>query len=242
MGAGYASLILGALPSHRGVMDTSRWSAGCRCRDVRDPHRRTSQWSPSRGNHRRRAGDARTRPDCRFDARLLDGSASNTTAPVASKRVARGPALSAETLRTVLDHPGQRNRATESPSVRPNKSLTTVERMHPNGGCGRRRRTAQNRGITGRLSRCWSWKNAPSTVRTSRAPISMGRWSCCASSPSRTMLDGRVAAALRDRAQDAAARCLADRVLRSRRATGRERVDGERAGHDDVRRRRRDHR
>ena len=52
----------------------------------------------------------------------------------------------------------------------------------------------------------------------------------------------RVAAAVRDREQDAAARCLAHGVLRSAGATGRERVHRRRAGHDGVRAGRGDHR
>ena len=45
-------------------------------------------------------------------------------------------------------------------------------------------------------------------------------------------VDAALTAALRDREQDAAARCLAHGVLRSTGATDRERVDRRRAGHD----------
>ena len=44
-------------------MDASRWSGGRGCCDSQIPHDgRTSRRAPTRGNHRRRADDARTRP------------------------------------------------------------------------------------------------------------------------------------------------------------------------------------
>ena len=61
--AAYALAGAGGAPSHRGVMDATRWSGGRRCRDLRDPHDgRTSDWAPASSHHRRRADDARTRP------------------------------------------------------------------------------------------------------------------------------------------------------------------------------------
>jgi hypothetical protein len=77
----------GGAPSHRGVMDASRWSGGRRCCHLRDPHdERTSRWAPPSCNHRRRADDARTRlvvdrrPALRMEAHR------STTAAAASER------------------------------------------------------------------------------------------------------------------------------------------------------------
>ena len=77
----------GGAPSHRRVMDASRWSGGRRRRDLRDPHDgRTSRWPPASSNHRRRADDARTRPVVDRRPALRMEAHRSTTAPVAFER------------------------------------------------------------------------------------------------------------------------------------------------------------
>ena len=77
----------GGAPSHRGVMDASRWSGGRRRRDLRDPHDgRTSNWPPASSNDCRRADDARTRPVVDRRPALRMEAHRSTTAPAASER------------------------------------------------------------------------------------------------------------------------------------------------------------
>ena len=112
----------GGTPSHRGVMDASRWSGGRRCRDLRDPHDgRTSRWAPSSSNHRRRADDARTRPvvDRRPALRMeahRRTSAQEVVRASAEPGTPRPKGSPASPLPSRLDHPSQVVSSTTQPS------------------------------------------------------------------------------------------------------------------------------
>ena len=81
----------GGAPSHRGFMDASRWSGGCRRCDLRDRRDgRTSSCAPSGGNDRRRADHARTRPVVDRRPALRMEAHRSTTAPVAFERALCG--------------------------------------------------------------------------------------------------------------------------------------------------------
>ena len=156
------------------------------------------------------------------------------------------PPTSTLVINCVATRKGRPKPSTESSQTPATSSRHSTKRllslrMRPNGGCGRARERPESP-RTGRAIAMLAideTRGAPFALSgrvfrrlAGTAPRARRHERC----------RRRVAAALSDREQDAAARCLAHGVLRSAGATRRECVDRRRARHDDVRRRGRDHR
>ena len=230
-------------------MDATRWRDRCCCRHFRGAHDGgPSGWASSRRNHRRRAGDAWPRPAVsrcsalRMEAHRYAVARETTRRPLSS---------SASTRMSPTGHPGK---SSESPGrvvrirlLSRRYPLYLVVAITPYGPTNApERRLSARRGVA-ESPLSGGYRDAGHGTTRRRQSGSRGRLfdGVAGTAPRARRHEHsrrRTAAALRDPEQDAATRCLARGVLRSKRSGGHSLVDRQLARHADVRGRRGDHR